>query len=323
MTWYQTLTLLEILFGFLFLGLYIGYLLRVRRVGAFFGQRPHAVWIKFVLRHLYVVLLIIAMLGPSFGAMKKEIKTIGKDIYIAVDLSASMDANDVQPSRLERAKRDMLRLINRFNSDRIGLIVFSSEAYMQSPLTYDQNALQLYIQTLRTGLLPHGGTNFSPVLEMVSQRFGQASSPEVEEQKARILVLISDGEDFGDRISDWADRLEEQNIRVFTLGIGTTDGSQIPVGTALKLDQNGNPVITKLHPEGLVQLAEATGGEYFEVNERTSEVNRLISAINNIEGELRESKTIDVTANKYIYPLALALMFILLDVMITVKLIRI
>jgi Ca-activated chloride channel homolog len=323
MTWYQTITLLEILFGVLFLGLYIGYLLRVRRVAAFFGQRPHGVWFKFVLRHAYIVLLIIAVLGPSFGAMKKEIKTIGKDIYIAVDLSASMDANDVQPTRLERAKRNILRLINRFNSDRIGLIVFSSEAYLQSPLTYDQNALQLYTQTLRTGLLPHGGTTFWPVLELVSQKFGQAASPEAEEQKARILVIISDGEDFGSRTADWADRLREQNIRVYTLGIGTTDGSQIPVGTSFLKDQNGNPVVTRLHPEGLEQLAEATGGEYFEITDRVNESHRLITAINNIEGELRESKTVDVTANKYIYPLALALLLILLDVLITVKLVRI
>jgi Ca-activated chloride channel homolog len=323
MTWYQTLTLLEIIFGLLFVGLYLGYLLRIRRVASFFGQRPHGVWVKFVLRHAYAMLLVIAILGPSFGAMKKEIKTIGKDIYIAVDLSASMDATDVSPSRLERAKRDVLRLISRFNSDRIGLIVFDSEAYLQSPLTYDQQALELYTQTLRTDLLPHGGTSLVPVLEMVSQKFGRAASPEASEQKARILVLISDGEDFGDKVDDWADRLREQQIRVFALGIGTTDGGQIPAGKAVKLDQQGNPITTRLQPQGLERLAEATEGEYFEVNGRISEVSRLINAINNIEGELRESKTIDVTANKYVYPLALALLLILLDMLITVKLIRI
>lgn len=323
MTWYQTITLLEILFGVLFFGLYIGYLLRVSRVARFFGQRPHGVWIKFMLRILYVTLLIIAILGPSFGAMKKEIRTIGKDIYIAIDLSGSMDATDVQPSRLERAKNGMLRLISRFNSDRIGLIVFSSEAYIHSPLTYDQNALEIYLQTLRTGLMPHGGTNYSPVLELVSQKFGQSASPEADEQKARILVLISDGEDFGGKVEELAARLNEQNIRVFALGVGTTEGSKIPVGNDFRKDRNGEVVITKLHPEELMQLAEATNGEYFEVNEQVSEINRLISAINNIEGEMRESKTIDVTANKYVYPLALALLFILLDVLITVKLVRI
>ncbi|AKD05743.1 aerotolerance regulator BatB [Pontibacter korlensis] len=323
MTWYQTLTLLEILFGAIFFVLYIGYLLRVRRVAQFFKQRPHGVWIKFLLRHLYLLLLVIAILGPSFGAMKKEIRTIGKDLYIAVDLSKSMDATDVQPSRLEKAKREILRLISRFNSDRIGLIIFSDEAYVQSPLTFDQNALQLYTQTLRTSLLPYSGTNYAPVMRLALEKLQQKSKSQEEEQKARVLVLISDGEDFGEDVSQLAHQLQEENIRVYTLGIGTTQGSRIPEGNGYKIDHEGKEVLTTLKPEPLVQLAELTGGAYFEVNDRVSEVSKLISSINKIEGELRESKTVDVTANKYVYPLALALLLIILDILITVKLIRI
>ncbi|OKL40042.1 VWA domain-containing protein [Pontibacter flavimaris] len=323
MTWYQTLTLLEILFGATFFVLYVGYLLRVRRVALFFKQRPHQVWFKFLLRHLYLFLLIIAILGPSFGAMKKEIRTIGKDLYVAVDLSQSMNVADVQPSRLEQAKHVTQRLISRFNSDRIGLIVFSNEAYIQSPLTFDQNALLLHTQTLRTGLLPHSGTDYAPVLQLALDKLRQKSNTTEEEQKARVLVLISDGEDFGGDVKELAEQLREENIRVYTLGIGTTDGGRIPVEQAYKTDSEGNEVISRLNPEPLVQLAELTGGTYFEVNGRVSEVSKLISTINKIEGELRESKTIDVTANKYIYPLALALFLILLDILITIKLIRI
>ncbi|MCC9134978.1 VWA domain-containing protein [Pontibacter silvestris] len=323
MTWYQNITLLEILFGTLFLGLYVGYLLRVRRVAKFFRQYPHSIWIKFIIRHLYVVLILISILGPSFGAMKKEIKTIGKDLYIAVDLSRSMDAIDVQPSRLVKAQHEMLRLISRFNSDRIGLLIFSDEAFIQSPLTYDQNALELYIQTLRTSLLPYSGTNYAPVLQLVQEKFNVNTYPEQEEQKAHVLVLISDGEDFGEATEVMAERLRESNIRVFTLGIGTAEGSRIPIRQDFKRDNDGKPVITKLNPEPLVRLAELTGGKYFEVTDRISEVSSLINAINNIEGELRESKTIDVTANKYVYPLALALLLIVLDVLLTIKIIRI
>ena len=323
MTWYQTITLLEILFGALFIGLYVGYLLRVRRVALFFRQRPHIIWFKFVLRHLYVFLIIVAILGPSFGAMKKEIRTIGKDLYIAVDLSQSMNATDVQPSRLEKAKHEIQRLISRFNSDRIGLMVFSDEAFVQSPLTYDQKALQLYTQPLRTNLLPHTGTNYAPVLQLTLEKLKQENKHEEEEQKARVLVLISDGEDFGGEVKALAEQLREENIRVYTLGIGTTEGSRIPVGRGYLHDSEDHIVTTHLNPEPLVQLAELTGGQYYEVSDRASEVSRLISAINNIEGELRESKTIDVTANKYIYPLVLALVLIVLDVLITVKLIRI
>lgn len=323
MTWYQTITLLEILFGVLFFGLYVGYLLRVRWVALFFRQRPHIVWFKFVLRHLYVLLLIVAIMGPSFGAMKKEIRTIGKDLYIAIDLSQSMNATDVQPSRLEKAKHEVQRLITRFNSDRIGLLVFSDEAFVQSPLTYDQKALQLYTQTLRTSLLPHSGTDYAPLLELTLQKLKQDNKPEAEEQKARVLVLISDGEDFGGEVEALAAKLREQNIRVYTLGIGTTEGSRIPVGRGYLHDSEDRIVTTHLNPEPLMELADLTGGQYYEVSDRVSEVSRLISAINNIEGELRESKTIDVTANKYIYPLALALLLIVLDVLITVKLIRV
>ncbi|MBB6612373.1 VWA domain-containing protein [Pontibacter sp. Tf4] len=323
MTWYQSLTLLELLFGVLFLGLYIGYLWRVRRVALFFGQRPHGIWVKFVLRHLYLILIVIAILGPSFGAMKKEIKTIGKEVYIAVDLSASMNATDVQPSRLEKVKQEIQRLITRFNSDRIGLMIFGNDAYLQSPLTYDQNALQLYTRTLQTGLLPYSGTNYEPVLQLAREKFGQLGNSPSAEQKAKILVLISDGEDFGENVEQLAEQLNEQQVRVFTLGVGTTNGSRIPVGNNYKRDQEGNTVITKLQPEPLMKLAELTNGQYFEVNDRVSEVSKLINAINNIEGELRESKTIDVTANKYIYPLALALILILLDTLLTIKIVRI
>lgn len=286
MTWYQSLTFIEILFGVLFLALYVGYLLRVRRVALFFKQRPHGVWFKFLLRHTYLILLVIAVLGPSFGAMKKEIKTIGKDLYIAVDLSQSMDATDVQPSRLEKAKHEVQRLISRFNSDRIGLMVFSNEAFIQSPLTFDQNALLLYTQTLRTSLLPYSGTDFAPVLQLALEKLRPQTASAAEEQKARVLVLISDGEDFGGNVEALAEQLREENIRVYTLGVGTTDGSRIPVGRSFKKDQEGQVVLTQLNPEPLVRLAELTGGAYFEVNDRVSEVSKLISAINNIEGEL-------------------------------------
>jgi len=323
MTWYQTITLLEILFGVLFLGFYIGYLWRVKRVSAFFGQRPHGIWVKFVLRHLYLILIIVAILGPSFGAMKKEIKTIGKDLYIAVDLSASMNATDVQPSRLEKSKQEIQRLVTRFNSDRIGLMVFGDDAYIQSPLTYDQDALQLYTRTLHTRLLPNTGTDYEPLLQLALEKFGQLGNSPAAEQKARVLVLISDGEDFGENVEQLAEQLREENIRVYTLGIGTTEGGRIPEGNRFKRDNDGNTIVTKLQPEPLEKLADLTNGQYFEVNDRISEVSQLISAINNIEGELRESKTIDVTANKYIYPLAMALVLILLDALLTIKLIRI
>ena len=123
-----------------------------------------------VFRTIYFALFMIAVLGPSFGGSKKEVKSVGKDIMICVDFSKSMDAFDIQPSRLEKIKFEMKKVVEAFNSDRIGIIIFSSEAFMQCPLTYDQNALNLFIETMNSGLVPSSGTDFGPPLRMALKK---------------------------------------------------------------------------------------------------------------------------------------------------------
>src|SRR4029079_18396893 len=114
----------------------------------------------------FFLLLVIAFMGPSFGGSKKEIKSVGKDIMICVDLSKSMDAYDIQPTRLEKIKFEMKKIVDAFSSDRVGIIIFSSEAFMQCPLTFDQNALNLFIETMNSSLVPSTGTDFGPALKM-------------------------------------------------------------------------------------------------------------------------------------------------------------
>ena len=130
----------------------------------------YTIVIKLVLRTLFFSLLIISLLGPSFGESKKEVKSIGKDIMFCVDLSKSMDAFDIQPTRLEKVKYEMKKIVGAFSSDRVGVIIFSSEAFMQCPLTFDQNALNLFIETMNTGLVPASGTDFAPPLKMAIQK---------------------------------------------------------------------------------------------------------------------------------------------------------
>ena len=120
---------------------YLLYLIRVARIGRALNTPYFTVYFKLVLRTLTFALLLLAFLGPSYGDSKKEIKSVGKDIMICVDLSKSMDAFDIQPTRLEKIKFELKKVVEAFNSDRIGIIIFSSEAFMQCPLTYDQNAL--------------------------------------------------------------------------------------------------------------------------------------------------------------------------------------
>ena len=134
--------------------------------------------------------MIIALLGPSFGENKEEIDLVGKDIMILVDLSESMNANDVKPSRLEKVKFEMKKVIDEFSSDRIGIIMFSGEAFVQCPMTYDKNALNLFTETLNTGLVPNTGTDFGPPLELSLSKLNNENA-ESNELSSRIILLIS------------------------------------------------------------------------------------------------------------------------------------
>ncbi len=238
---------------------------------------------------------------------------------ICVDLSKSMDAFDIQPSRLEKIKFELKKVVEAFNSDRIGVIIFSSEAFMQCPLTYDQNALDLFIETMNTSLVPSSGTDFGPPLQMALQKLqDQEGSPRTN-QKSKVIILISDGEDFGEETGKIAKDIEDGGIKLFTLGIGTERGSQIYAGRGYKMDQQGNTVVSKLNSTSLKKLANQTSGQYFEITDYSNDVSRLISTISKIEGETRDARLIDVSANRYFYFLVGALILLILDIVLSVR----
>lgn len=315
--WYRSLGITEIIFIGAFIALYAFYLFRVIRVARILNTPFSRVFLKLALRTAFFALLIVAILGPSFGGSKREVKSIGKDIMICVDLSKSMDAFDIQPTRLEKVKNEMKKLVASFNSDRIGLVIFGSEAFMQCPLTYDQNALNLFIETMNTGLVPVGGTDFGPALSMALDKLSNNEGR--GDTKSKVIILISDGEDFGQDTDNIVKKIEDEDIRLFTLGVGTDKGGNIYAGNGVKKDREGNPVVTRLNSRSLRTIADKTGGQYFEINESRNDVSRLISTIGRIEGELRDARMVDVTANKYFYFLAIATVLLLLDAMINVR----
>ncbi|MDX2189891.1 MAG: VWA domain-containing protein [Bacteroidota bacterium] len=300
--------------------LYVG---RITWIAISLQTSFRSVFIKLITRTIYFSLVIIALMAPSFGDIKKEIKAIGKDMYILVDLSNSMNAKDIQPSRLEKMKFELKRITDAFSSDRIGLIIFSSDAFVQCPLTYDIGALNLFIETLNTSLVPSAGTDFAPALEIAMKRFAKMETNNSSNPKSKIVILVSDGEDFGEETEGLADDLERQGIKLFTVGIGTSEGAKIPFENGFKRDNNGKIVVSKLNSDALKKLSDITGGNYYEVSDKQNDVARLINDINKIEGELREVKTVDTSANKYFYFLFAAFIFMVLDILITVKTIRI
>jgi Ca-activated chloride channel family protein len=318
MIWYKSFSGFELLIIIVFAVLYVAYIYRMFRIGKVLKVAYRSLVLKAIIRTSYFLLFIIALLGPSFGDNSREVKAVGKDIMICVDLSESMNANDIQPTRLEKVKFELKNLVDAFNSDRIGLIIFSSESFMQCPLTYDQGALNLFIETLGTNLVPNAGTDFGPPIEMALEKLSGEESTTME-QKSKVIILISDGEDFGENTLANVAKLEEQGIKLFTFGVGTEKGSKIRTNYGFKTDKNGREVFTKLNSKDLKNLAIKTGGKYFEINEQRNDIERLINSINSIEGELRDSRVIDVSANKYYYFIAFALILVCVDFLTGLK----
>lgn len=322
MIWFASLTITEIIFVLLFIMLYLAYILRVVRIAKRLNSSFGKLFVKVILRTGYFTLFIIALLGPSFGESTREIRSVGKDIMIAVDLSESMNASDIPPTRLEKVKFELKNIVEAFNSDRIGMIIFSSEAFVQCPLTYDQNALFLFIETLHTGLVPRTGTDFAPAIGLSLDKLDDNEGSSLE-QKSKVIILISDGEDFGDETGEIAAEVRKRNIRLFTLGVGTTEGSKIMTRNGFKKDNDGREVVTKLNRKSLQSIASKTRGKYFEINATANDISRLINTIRNIEGEIRDTRHVDVSANKYYYFLAAALLLLLLDGITSLKTVEI
>ncbi|MEP2770544.1 vWA domain-containing protein [Nonlabens ulvanivorans] len=322
MNWLYGFTSFEITLMVIFAVVYIAYIIRVVNIANKLKTSFSNVLIKLVPRSLFFILLLVAIMGPSFGESKREVKSKGKDIFVLVDLSQSMNANDIQPSRLEKVKFELKNIISAFNSDRLGLIIFSSEAFMQCPLTYDQNALNLFVESLSTSLVPNAGTDFGPPLKMALEKLNEEESP-VTRQKSKIIVLISDGEDFGEETNEVTQEIEDDGIKLFTLGVGTDRGSRILTPNGYKTDKSGKEVITKLESSSLRRIASETDGKYFEINGTNNDVERLINTIGKIEGELRDSRQVDVSANRYYYFLLAAIVLFGFEVLTSFRTIKI
>lgn len=326
MLWYRDFGVTEFIFVAAFVVFYGLYLLRVIRIALRLKTPFVNVFFKLLLRTVYFALFMIALMGPSFGGSRKEVKSVGKDIMICVDLSKSMDAFDVQPTRLEKVKFEMKKIVEAFNSDRIGVVIFSSEAFMQCPLTYDQNALNLFIETMSTSLVPAAGTDFGPPLKMALQKLMEEEKNEdgtTADSKSKVIILISDGEDFGEDTDDVVQDIENKDVKLFTLGVGTDKGGNIYAGNGLKRDRQGNTVVSKLNSESLQAIARKTDGQYFEINASRNDVSRLINNVSNIEGKLHDTRFVDVTANKYFYFLLVGVVLLAIDMLLNIPTIRI
>jgi Ca-activated chloride channel homolog len=321
MTWGKAISNLEYTFIFIFLVGYLSYFLRMWLISRQLKVSKSRIFTKFLLRSLYFTLFIMALLGPSFDKSTKEIQAVGKDIFVCLDLSESMNAYDIMPTRLEKLKFELKGIVDKFSSDRIGLIIFAGDAFIQCPLTYDKSALNLFIETLSTSLVQGGGTDFGPPLALALEKFQNTESGP-EQFSSKIILLISDGEDFGETTGRVIEEINKTGIKLFALGIGTEKGSRIHSGRGFKLNKNGEELITRLDASSLKKIAARTNGKYFEISDNKNEIPKLIQTLNAIEGEVKEKRSVDATGNKYYLFLALAMMLMSLDLLFQFNVIR-
>ena len=292
-----------------------------RRLGS---RARHRGW-KTVLRVAAGALLLAAALGPSLGVSQSTVRTAGKDVWLLVDVSRSMDAPDVAPSRLLRTQAELRELVARFPADRLGVVAFGAEAVVQCPLTYDQEAVLTFLGTLRTGLLPPGPTTLRAPLELVLARLSAvpARTTAATPPRATALVVASDGEDFGENLEPTLRALARTGARVYPVGVGTAVGSKIPTAAGgFVVDGRGQPALTRLQEAPLLQLAAQTGGQYFALNNQANGFEPLLRALQAMQGPAEQVRTVAVADNRYRYPLAAALLLLTLDVVLTITVIR-
>ena len=303
--------------------LVLAYVLRTGRLARALGQRAGRLAWKLPLRLLAGALLLVAWLGPARGLSPQPVRTAGKDLWLVVDVSRSMDAPDVAPTRLLRAQAELQTLVERFPADRLGLVVFSGEAAVQCPLTYDQEAIQTFLNTLSTRLFPPGPTALRAPLELVLARLGPAAGGPGSAGRATAVVVVSDGEDFGENLEPILRALARSGARVFAVGVGTAAGAQLPLpGGRLVRDAAGRPVLSRLHEAPLSQLAAQTGGQYVALNDRQNGFPALLADVRAMQGTTEQVRTVAVADNRYRLPLALALVLLALDAALTVVVIR-
>jgi len=321
MNFQQDIGIFELSLVSLFLMFYFLYLVRIYKINQQIKVNLKAVFIKFILRVTFFTLLIISLLGPNFGIKEEKVEVVGKDIMIAVDLSESMNANDIQPSRIEKVKFEIKKIVDEFSGDRIGIIMFSGEAFVQCPLTYDKNALNLFVETLNTGLVPNSGTDFGPPLELGLSKLQDENSGD-NDFKSKIIILFSDGEDFGEDTDQSIEKIKENSLKLFSVGIGTDEGTKIldDFGN-FKKDNEGNDVITKLNSSSLRETADKTGGKYYEISKNKNEINQMITEIKNIKGDVIDQQKSNISENKYFYFLLSALVLIAIDFIFVSKII--
>ena len=243
------------------------------------GNIPGRRTLKFILTIAAFAIAVVGLANLQEGGKPEQIERKGVDVLIALDVSKSMLATDIQPNRLTRAKQLIERMLEKMHNDRVGLVIFAGRAYLQVPLTIDYSSMRMMLQNVRPDLVPTQGTVIGDAIDLSLKSFS------AKEKKYKSLVIISDGEDHDEQANSKTKEAADAGVIVHTVGVGSPQGVTLydPEMRAVKLDEKGNPVVSKLNEEELKSIAAAGRGTYTLLNNTDAAAEKIVDAIDGME----------------------------------------
>lgn len=267
-------------------------------------------WVRTILTAVALFFFLVGLARPQIGAKLSEHEARGAEIMICLDVSNSMLAEDYSPNRLDRAKLAISRIVDRLQDDRIGLIVFAGSSFVQLPITTDYVSAKMFLNTIDTQSVPIQGTAMGDAIFTALRSFSAQS------EKSRAMILITDGENHEDDAVDAARQAAEMGVKVYTIGVGSTQGQPIPMDGDLLKDREGNIVVTRLDESTLQQVAQAGGGAYVHAGNEEFGLNPIIDDIRKMEDEEFSSVVFEEFDEQYMYFFAIAFALLVLEMLI-------
>ena len=268
---------------------------------------------------LGIIFILLASAGPQIGMKLTELTRQGVDIFILLDTSTSMNAADVKPSRMEKAKYELGRLLNNLEGDRAGLIAFAGSAHLHCPLTEDYSASRLFLKMMDTGLITTQGTDLAAAIQLALDHI------EEDDEKFKVFVLVSDGEDHQGEAITLAEQARDLGIIIHTLGVGTPAGGPIPIyddkGKRIEFKKNrsGQVVTSTLNESTLDEIARITGGIYIRVGNQVNAITPLLNEINQMEKRELKSHVFSQYEDRYQVFLIIGLLLFLAEFVIPTR----
>lgn len=271
---------------------------------------PRRIRGKFILFLAAVTMIIVALARPQLGSKLREVTHEGVEMMLAVDVSNSMLAQDIEPSRLERTKYAINRLMENLGQDRVGLIAFAGDAFIQLPVTSDSHAARNFVNRLSTDMVSRQGTNIGAAISLAANSFSS------ESDGARVIILITDGEDHDDKAMEAVKEAEKKGIKIYVIGIGTPEGSPISIDGEVMKDNNGQIVVTKLNEPLLQKIAIQSGGAYIRATNTSLGLNEIVAKLKETEGKKIRTMMFEEYNEQYQYLLWAALVLLLASLLV-------